>query len=343
MIDLDVIAQELGCESIVPLARDVSPREYFRVVKNGQDLVLVVYHEANEASRHELAAFSKIDEWLLQHGLKAPAIYQVDMQKCYALLEDLGSISFGRALHEGVDGFYQDRLYMLGCDVLQTLKSATPPKNLPLYYDSRIHANRRQIIDYYFPLKLGRLCQDDIVAQYYAVWNEIECSIPPCPQGFVHGDFHLENLMVCAGEEGVKQCAIIDFQDALLGPLPYDLVNLLEDARIDVPQSLRSATLMRYCEGMNDNERDIFQKWYRILGTQFHGRVLGLFIKLAAEQRRDKYLIHINRLQDYMQKGLEDPLLAPLKAWFDKQGVDFLPIKDMNGDGIRTVFQNIAC
>lgn len=343
MIDLDAIAIELGCEEITPLARDVSPREYFLAVKSGVNYVLVFYHEANEASRKELQSFKNIDEWLLLQGLKAPTIHHINMQHCYALLEDLGRVSFGRALHEGVDGFYQDRLYMLGCDVLKTLKTANPPNNLPHYSESRIHGNRRQIIDYYFPLKLGKLGNEEIVAQYYDVWNEIERSIQLCPQGFVHGDFHLENLMVCAGEEGVKQCAIIDFQDALLGPLPYDLVNLLEDARIDVPQSLKQSMLMRYCEGMSDEERDIFQKWYRILGTQFHGRVLGLFIKLAAEQRRDKYLIHINRLQDYIQKGLEDPLLAPLKAWFDKQGVDFFPIKDLNGDGIRTVFQNIAC
>lgn len=343
MIDLDALAKEIGCEAITPLARDVSPREYFRVKKDGQDLVLMLYPDMNDDAVHEIRDFVRIDEWLIAQGLKAPRLYVVDPIKGYALLEDLGSTSFGRALHEGVDGFYQDRLYMLGCDVLKRLKEAAPPSDLPDYNDSRIQANRRQIIDYYFPLKLGKMASDEIAAQYYAVWDEIESKLPPCPRGFVHGDFHLENLMVCAGEEGVKQCALIDFQDALYGPLPYDLVNLLEDARIDVPPSLRQSILNRYCADMTSQEREIFLKWYRILGTQFHGRVIGLFIKLAAEQRRDKYLIHINRLQNYIADALKDPLLEPLKLWFAKQGVDFSPIKDMNGDAIRTVFRNISC
>lgn len=343
MIDIDAIARETGCNKIEPLARDVSPREYFSAHKNGENCVLMVYHEANKASRDELAEFVRIDRWLSQNGINVPDILQVNEKKCYAVLEDLGRVSFGRALHEGVDGFYQDRLYTLGCDVLKHLAKAKPIENLPLYKGSRIHANRRQIIDYYAPLKLGKMPKDGLAQNYIEVWDEIEKALPPCPQGFVHGDFHLENLMVCSGEMGLRQCALIDFQDALYGPLPYDLVNLLEDARIDVPQSLQESMKIRYCEDMSKPEKEAFLMWYRVLGTQFHGRVIGLFIKLAAEQRRDKYLIHINRLQNYIKNALEDPLLAPLKQWFKKEGVDFLPLKDLNGDGIREVFKNIAC
>lgn len=342
MINLDSLIREIGCDSIVPLARDVSPREYFRVMKEGQSYVLMLYPDANEAHQAELNAFIRIDEWLVAQGISAPQIHMVNHDKCYALLEDLGALSFGGALRDG-GVLSQSDLYALGGDVLRRLARATPPHNLPHYGESRIHANRRQLIDYYFPLETGKRHGDDLVAQYYAVWDEIEASLPPCPQGFVHGDFHLENLMLRPQYDGLARCALIDFQDALSGPLPYDLVNLLEDARVDVPQSIRSNVLDAYCSDMDDATRDAFLKWYRVLGTQFHGRVIGLFVKLAAEQGRDQYLVHVPRLQEYIQNGVNDPVLAPLKAWFAKVGVDFSSIKDFNGAEIRRVFQNLAC
>lgn len=341
MIDLESLAAEVGADALEQLARDVSPREYFRGQKGGREFVLMLYPDVSDRNIHEMQEFIRIGAWLAAQGLKAPALYEAHEDKGYALFEDLGGVSFGRAVQEGVNGFDQDRLYLLACDVLKVLKNAKAPQGLPLYRDSRIHENRRQLVDYYMPLKRGKLCSPEVLAGYLAAWQEIEDSLPPCPQGFVHGDFHLENMMLCSREKGAKACGLIDYQDALYGPQPYDLVNLLEDARVDVPPSLQDAVLSRYCEGMGVEEKKTFLSWYRVLGTQFHCRVLGLFIKLAAEQSRDKYLIHINRLQNYIQKEIQEPVLAPLKAWFQKESVDFLPVKDLNGREIRQAFRDL--
>ena len=74
------------------------------------------------------------------------------------------------------------------------------------------------------------------------------------------------------------------------------------------------------------------------MGTQFHCRVLGLFIMLAAEQGRDEYLIHIPRLQNYVLEALDHPVLSPFKDWCMKEELDFRVIKDLNGEAIRTFF-----
>ena len=115
----------------------------------------------------------------------------------------------------------------------------------------------------------------------------------------------------------------------------------LEDARVDVPQQIKKDMINRYCAKMNDHQKENFIKWYTVLAAQFHGRVLGLFIKLAAEQNRDSYLVHIPRLQRYFSDALNDPLLKPLKQFFDKEGVDFKPLNDLDGQEIRNRFQNL--
>ena len=337
MDQIQNIARDAGIENLERLPRDVSPREYFRGTQNGRPVVLMFYPEVTEKNRAELQAFIRIGEWLRRTGLYAPEIYMADEQKCFALLEDLGRVTFGAALREGGS---PRALYPAACDDLIALKNATTiVKGLPLYWDSRIHENRRQILDYYLPVKTKRSSDNNVLNAYLDVLNGIEKGLPPCKQGFLHADFHLENLMVNAEGEGLNRCGIIDFQDALLGPQAYDLVNLLEDARVDVPMDLKVEMVARYCQGMDRETRDSFMAWYRFLGTQFHCRVIGLFIKLAVEQGRDQYLVHIPRLQAYIADGIEHPVMAPLKTFFEKEKIDFLPFESMNGAYIRSAFQ----
>ena len=316
-------------EGLEPLARDVSPREYFR----GDDFILMRYPQVTDEHRAELHNFIRIGRWLSDIGIKTPDLYALDDEKCMARFEDLGKTSFGAHLQANPNK--QENLYIIATDILKTLGRAGVPDNLPKYNDSRIHKNRSQIIDYYLPLVSVKKSPPDLVADYLSVWDKIEEGLPPCPQGFVHGDFHLENLMYMASGDDLQKCALIDYQDALHGSLPYDLVNLLEDARVEIPHDLRNQMIDRYCEDMNADEKDAFLKWYRVLGTQFHCRVIGLFIKLSAEQGRDAYLIHIKRLQLYIEEALKEPLLLPLRAWFKKESVDFSPIKGLDGKLIR--------
>lgn len=319
------------------MAGDMSPRKYYRGMKDGQSSILMIYPDASDEARAELRDFIRVGEWLLAQGLKAPKLLAVDEGLASAQFEDLGAQSFGAALRGGHDG---EELYALGCDVLKHIKGCPVPEGLPDYYDSKVHYNRRQLVEYYLPLKLGRVYTEEQMNSYLAAWDEVEKSLPPCPQIFQHMDFHLENLMWMPGEEGIKRCGLIDYQHAVVGPMPYDLVNLLEDARVDVPEDLRAAMIERYCEGMSGKEKDLFLSWYRVLATQFHCRVIGLFIMQAAANGRDDYLVHVERLQKYIAGAVDHPVLASLKAWIAQEGLDFTPIKDLNGGLIRESFES---
>lgn len=341
-VDPQILAQRFGVNELESLPRDVSPREYFRGEKDGKSFIVMRYPDANEAASQELSEFIHIGEWLNSIGIKAPILYEGDTNECIAAFEDLGNTSFGHILHTDHDKAI--RLYTLAVDVLKKLASSGLPKSgLPYYKDSRIHENKRQFVEYCLAYTQKEKQSNEKLQSFLTAWDEVESALPACPQGFVHGDYHLENLMFQNHKTGIKQCALIDYQDALNGPLPYDLVNILEDARMDVPADLRHDMINHYCDGLFDGaEKEVFLKWYRVLGTQFHCRVIGLFIKLAAEQNRDAYLIHINRLANYITDGLKDPVLSPVKTWFEKEGVDFTSLKDIDGQKVRETFRNIT-
>jgi aminoglycoside/choline kinase family phosphotransferase len=164
---------------------------------------------------------------------------------------------------------------------------------------------------------------DGLAEEYLAVWDSIERGLPPAPTGFLHIDYHFENLMWLPEREGIQRGGVLDFQGAMVGPCAYDLANLLEDARVDVPQDLRAEMLNRFCAGMDREQRDTFLAWYRVLATQFHCRVMGQFFRIAVKDGKKRYLAFLPRVAKYIEAGLRDPLLAPLRAWFDRQGVDF--------------------
>ena len=104
-------------------------------------------------------------------------------------------------------------------------------------------------------------------------------------------------------------------------------MNLLEDARVDVPAEIKQAILQAYDED--------FHAWYRVMATQFHCRVIGLFVRLAALDGKTGYLCHLPRLAAYIRRGLEDPLLAPLQKWFAAQGISFEAAADFDPAALR--------
>ncbi|PZO84027.1 MAG: hypothetical protein DI626_08625 [Micavibrio aeruginosavorus] len=130
--------------------------------------------------------------------------------------------------------------------------------------------------------------------------------------GFVHGDFHLQNLMRLDHDLGV-----LDFQGAMYGPMPYDLANLLEDIRVDIPNDIHDAMIARYSGGNPD-----FAQWFRIMATQFHCRILGQVLRLAIAGGRPGFLKFIPRVQNYIVRGLQDPALAPLARWMREEKIN---------------------
>lgn len=326
-------AEGWGDATISPVGEDSAMRRYFRLTRAGAPAALpgresVILMEALPDGHalatpgHSMNDFIRYSTYLRNIGIAAPEVYAIDREDGYLLIEDFGDMPFKKALVQNPAG--GEELYELATDVLSWLRqNGKSGDDLPDYYKSHVHTGRRRLVDWYIPALRRAKNRDGLVEEYLAVWGGIEHSLDPVPRGILHIDYHFENLMLRHGQTGLAQCGVLDFQGAMNGPLPYDLANLLEDARVDVPTDLRDRMMDRYCATMTPAERENFQKWYRVLATQFHCRVIGQFIRLAVRDNKTRYLAMIPRLEHYLREGLKDPVLKPLADWLSGQGIDF--------------------
>lgn len=306
--------------NLIPQGQDWASRRYFRVNASGKTFILmeaVPDHIKTATMGHKLSSFIQIDELLRRHDIRAPEIIAQEEGEGFVLLEDFGDISVHKALDSGGD---EASLYKAATDVLIAMRDHLPPcndLNLPTYKDSYIRKGRQRIVDWYIPATRGEKNRDDLLGGYLAAWDAVAANLPSPPIGFIHGDYHPQNLMLLP--DGT--CGVLDFQDAMWGPQPYDLANLLENIRRDVSADIHAAMLDHY--GADDN----FRAWFRVMATQFHCRIIGQVLRLAIVSGKDELLGYMPRIQNYIIRGLADPVLAPLAKWMRYEKVD-LQAKD---------------
>jgi len=329
-----------GDSILHPLAEDWAARRYIRLARaDGRRAVLMeaVPDSMGAATPgHRLGDFIRIGGVLEEKGFRVPAIFEQDAEQGYLILEDFGDETLLIALQNGMD---EGRAYAIALDPLIAFRDCFPSNtlSLPLYRDSHIHKARRRVVDWYLPLVLGRKNPDGLAEDYLSVWDKIESELEACPQGFLHGDYHVRNLMHLSD----GRCGILDFQGAMWGPVLYDLSNLLEDARIDMGRATRAALFDRYAGGLQ-MEPDAARSWYRVLATQFHCRLAGQVMRMALLQNKAEPLSNLARIQGYLRFGLSQPVLKPLKDWFAAQGLTFKETIAPDAEQARTLIRQDA-
>ncbi len=262
-------------------------------------------------------------------GVSVPEIYHADLENGLLLLEDFGDGVFASELARGVA---QPQLWQQGVEVLLRLRDETPPSILlmadgsaytvPLQDRACLQIEAELLIDWYWPAVKGSGVDDAAAQDFLKIWNALFDQIFEQPAGWVLRDYHSPNLISLSGRDGVARTGVIDFQDALIGPAAYDLVSLLQDARVDVPAALEQQLLSFYCERASaadpQFDRDSFLFSYAALGAQRTTKILGIFARLAKRDGKPGYLRHVPRLWDYLDRDLRHPGLSALKAWYDE-------------------------
>ena len=149
-------------------------------------------------------------------------------------------------------------------------------------------------------------------------WRDLLGKTAALPRTWVLRDFHSPNLIWLDERPDIAKVGIIDFQDAVLGPAAYDLVSLLQDARIDVPEQLELALLTRYIKARHaaDDTFDPagFAEIYAIMSAQRNTRLLGTFARLNRRDGKPQYLRHQPRIWTYLDRSLAHPVLAGLRG-----------------------------
>ncbi len=139
------------------------------------------------------------------------------------------------------------------------------------------------------------------------------------PRTLVLRDVHAENLIWLPEREGPARAGLLDFQDALFGHAAYDLVSLLQDARRDVDPALAEAMFERFLEAGAVDDRASFARAYAVLGAQRNAKILGIFVRLAHRDGKQRYLELLPRVARLFLADLEHPALADLKAWVERR------------------------
>jgi aminoglycoside/choline kinase family phosphotransferase len=201
---------------------------------------------------------------------------------------------------------------------LQRAVAAKRLPDLPPYDERRLLAEAALLVDWYAPAVLGAPIPGPAREEYLAVWQEIlrEAALPA--PTLVLRDYHVDNLMLLHGRSGARACGLLDFQDAVCGPAPYDLVSLLKDARRDVPPALRGAMTERYLAGFPRIDRAAVGRSAAILATQRNCKIIGIFTRLWRRDGKPGYLRHIPRVWRLIEEDLRAPALAPIATWLDR-------------------------
>jgi len=297
-----------------PLPGDASFRRYVRLEGPRGRAMLMDAPPPQENVRPFLA----VARLLHRLGLTAPRILAEDTAAGFLLLEDFGDDTYTRRLAAGAA---EAPLYALAVDVLVALNrrfDAGHAPELPPYDDERLLAETALLVDWYLPAVTGRATAAALREEYLVLWRTLLPLARGVPDTLVLRDYHVDNLMRLDGRDGIAACGLLDFQDAVLGPLAYDLVSLLEDARRDVPAALAQAMRERFLAAFPTLDRTAFDRSYAVLGAQRNCKIVGIFTRLCVRDGKPIYLAHIPRVWRLIEQDLRHPALAPLAQWLDR-------------------------
>lgn len=284
---LSALPADLGIEtaSLSVASADASFRRYFRVQAGGSHLIVMDAPPSHE----DCKPFIHVAE-LFGRAVNVPKILAQDLEQGFLLLSDLGNTTFLAALEQDIS--QANVLYKDALNALVRLQKSSTTNELPLYDRERLLNEMLLFPQWYLGVHKNFTLDDKQTAQLTQVFNVLLENNLAQAQVWVHRDYHSRNLM----QVGTDNPGILDFQDALYGPITYDLVSLLRDAYIEWPEAQQIDWLVRYWEvarkeGLSvPTAFDAFYKDFEYMGLQRHLKVLGIFARLYHRDGKSGYL-----------------------------------------------------
>jgi aminoglycoside/choline kinase family phosphotransferase len=288
-----------------------------------------IYHGKSYSAAVHLAEdvrpFVAIAGGLRDRGFSAPKIHDADLEQGFLITEDFGT----EGVIEGEPPRPILARYEAATDLLARLHGEEATNVLPLAphvtykipsFD--VDAMLTEIglmLEWYLPDR-GVEPSEMLRAEFIAMWRKLLDEPLAARKTWVLRDYHSPNLLWLAAREGISRLGILDFQDAVMGPPAYDVVSLLQDARIDVVEDIERALFNRYVEarmtaddGFDASE---FGATYAIMSAQRNTRLLGTFARLNRRDGKPHYLKHQPRIWTYLNRALAHAALASLHDWY---------------------------
>jgi tRNA threonylcarbamoyl adenosine modification protein YjeE len=325
---------------------DASTRSYARLIRDDGVVILMnsprrpdgpaIYDGKSYSAAVHLAEdvkpFVAIAGALSERGFSTPSIHHADLDAGFLITEDFGNEGFV----EGDPPRPITERYETAVDTLAALHREALPEVLPLapqisYVIPTFDIDAMLVeiglmLEWYLPDR-GAEPANNLRAEFVVMWRNLlsKAAADKAPdkswnKTWVMRDFHSPNLIWLGERSGTSKVGIIDFQDAVLGPAAYDLVSLLQDARIDVPEQLELALLTRYIKARHAADHTFdpagFAEIYAIMSAQRNTRLLGTFARLNQRDGKPQYLRHLPRIWTYLTRSLAHPVLSGLREWY---------------------------
>jgi hypothetical protein len=202
-------------------------------------------------------------------------------------------------------------------DTLISLQEKEPVSNLKIYDNKFLLDELKIFAEYYVPYALNRNLTLIELDEYQNIWQEILENQIPFNNCLVLRDYHVENIMYLEKYKGIKALGLLDFQDAIIGSPIYDLVSILEDARIKVPKDLAFDCINYFAKKKKLELEDLLIN-YHILGAQRNSRILGVFARKFIRDQNDNYLQYMPLVLEYLNHDFSHPVMSKIKNWFSR-------------------------
>jgi len=281
-------------DSISVLSADASFRQYYRATKRDTSYAVMDCPPEKE----NLESFLLITEKLKNAKLNVPEIFEVDREKGFLVMTDLGDNLYSKKLNdETVYCLYTDALEAIV--KMQTKVDYSGLKNFDEYYEEENNLFTDWFLKKHLKVELDATLEKKITLQF----NKINSIIKSIPKTFVHRDYHSRNLLIT----DINNPGIIDYQDAVIGPVTYDLVSLLKDCYVRWNDGLIEDMLESFFNRMKSNTINNisdFRYWFEITGLQRHIKAIGIFSRLNYRDNKNSYLKDIPRTYTYIEKVL---------------------------------------
>jgi N-acetylmuramate 1-kinase len=296
---------------IEAVSGDASFRQYFRISHAGESRILML----SPPDKEDPNSFVNIAQQWHAIGLQVPEIYAVDWEQGFLLISDLGDCLYSRALNEQTaDLLYQDALLAI---IRLQKQEAFRQQAYPVFDKVFMWKEIGYFTEWFMPYCLGAQLSEQETVLWMGEINQLLNEILAQPQVVVHRDYHSRNLLV----RKQNNPGIIDFQDAVIGPLMYDPVSLLKDAYIAWPAERIEQWIRFFWSNSGCSVSfDMAERWFDMTSLQRHIKVLGIFARLAYRDNKKQYLNDMPRVAAYISETLQDyPKFPMLQKLFFEQ------------------------
>jgi hypothetical protein len=309
------LAQQLAGRpyALAPASEDASFRRYFRIAPQGQPTLIAM---DAPPEYEDCRPFVKVARLFAAAGVHVPQVLAEDLDNGYLLLSDLGSTTYLQAL----DAASAPALYEAATTALVRIQAASRPQVLPPYDRALLLRELCLFPDWYVARHLDVALSVEQRATLDQAFERILANNLAQPQVYVHRDYHSRNLMLTQPNPG-----ILDFQDAVYGPIAYDLVSLLKDAYIAWDEELILDWSIRYWEKARSAGLPVaadfhaFYSDFEWMGVQRHVKVLGIFARLYHRDGKSGYLNDMPRVMQYLRSACQRyDALHPLLRLLDQ-------------------------